>query len=179
MTRKQMWRVGAVTVVMTLGGAAAAAAREPERTMAGLEARLTPGTEIDLVDRKGQVVHGAFVRADDRGVLITTYRTAEGRRVPVGDIISITRPGDPVLNGALIGGAFGALPFILLAEKPGDIPITEAVSAAGTTAAFGALIDFLIKGRTVVYRAPSRHLSWSVAPHPVRRGAGVRVALTF
>ena len=30
-----------------------------------------------------------------------------------------------------------------------------------------------------LYRAPTERLSWSVVPHPVPRGAGVRVALAF
>jgi len=31
----------------------------------------------------------------------------------------------------------------------------------------------------VVYRAPVDRLSWSVTPHPVPRGAGLRLAVKF
>lgn len=174
--RLLVWRVGALAAAVTMGGGSAVSAKEPARTMADLEARLTPGTKIDVVDRQGRIVRGEFARADDEGVLVISYGSGEARRVPAPDVLSVTRPGDSVLNGALIGAGFGALPVIGL---EGNLASREAVTIVGTYAAIGALIDFAFKGRTVVYRPPAGRVSWSVTPHPVPRGAGVQVALKF
>jgi hypothetical protein len=174
--RLLVWRVGVLAVAVTMGGGSAVSANEPARTMADLEARVTPGTKIDVVDRKGRIVRGEFARADDEGVLVISYGSGEARRVPAPDVLSVTRPGDSVLNGALIGAAFGALPVIGL---KGNLASREAVSIVGTYAAIGALIDLAFKGRTLVYRASGPRVSLSVTPHPVAGGAGVRLAIGF
>ena len=46
--------------------------------MAALEARVKPGTEVDVVDREGRILRGEFVRADDQGVLVAVYGSDEG-----------------------------------------------------------------------------------------------------
>jgi hypothetical protein len=176
--------------LLALAGPDRAFAGEPARSMAALEERLAPGTEVDIVDRQGRMLRGNFVRADEEGVLVTTYGTAEGRRVPAGDVMTVMSPGDPLKNGALIGAVVGALSSVLVfsedtstASQP--LCLTTACkvgTSVGVTAVYagvGMLIDRAVKGRTVVYRAPAGRLSWSVSPHPVPRGVGLRVGLQF
>ncbi len=102
----------------------------------------------------------------------------------------MTRDGDSLKNGALIGAAAGAITALAIAIDDGSgqvdpwcidtsCKVAASVFAMAAYPAIGMLIDRAIKGRTVVYRAPADRVSWSVTPHPVPRGAGVRVALKF
>jgi hypothetical protein len=176
--------------MVVLGFAPPVRAGEPARTMAGLEDRMQPGTEVDLVDREGRVVRGAFVRADDEGVLVTLYGSGEGRRVPAADIMTVTRPGDSLKNGALIGAAVGAATALAISIDDGSgqvepwcldtgCKVAASAFAIVTYTGIGMIVDRAIKGRTVAYRAPADRASWSVAPQLVPRGAGVRLAVKF
>jgi len=183
--------------LLALAAPVPAGAGEPARSMTALEERVQPGTPIDVVDRQGRILRGDFVRADDEGVLVTTYGSAEGRRVPAGDVMSVTRAGDSLKNGILIGAGVGIALGIGVVATPESERITcvdgvcrpwcvsdacnagVAVLGAAMSTGIGALIDRAIKGREVVYRAPTDRLSWSVTPHPVPRGAGIQVALRF
>ena len=174
-----MSRLGVLMVALTMTTGRAAFAKDLAATMAELQDRVKPGTEVDLVDRAGRTVRGQFVRADGEGVLVAPYGRAESHRVPAGDVYTVSRPGDSVVNGALIGGALVAVPIALLADGPRDFASREVVSIVATYASIGALIDLAFKGRTLVYRAPGPRVSLSVTPHPVAGGAGVRVAVGF
>jgi len=179
--------------LLALAPSAPAGAGEPARSMAALEERVKPGTEVDVVDRQGRILRGGFVRADDEGVLVTLYGSAEGRRVPAADVMSVTGPGDSLKNGALIGaavGALGAIGVVADIEDPNDpyappicatsgCKVVTSVAVVAVWTGIGLLIDRAIKGHEVVYRAPADRVSWSVTPHPVPRGAGLRVALKF
>ena len=176
--------------LLVLVASAPATAGEPARSMAALEQRVQPGTQVDVVDRQGRIVRGDFVRADAEGVLVTLYGSAEGRRVPAADIMSVTRPGDSLKNGALIGAAAGALTAIAISIDDGSGQVdpwcidtgckaAASVFAVGLYTGAGILVDRAIKGREVVYRAPAARVSWSVTPRPVARGAGIQVALKF
>jgi hypothetical protein len=178
--------VTSMALVAALGGAATAAAGQPARTMAALADRVEPGTEVDVVDRQGRILRGGFAGADGDGVLITAYGSAEGRRIPAEDVMSVTRQGDSLKNGALIGAAIGALSAMTLSIDTPDSPSLCSADCLGmqvfVTAAYtgiGMLVDRAIKGREVVYRAPAERLAWSVTPHPVPRGVGVRLAVKF
>ena len=184
------WALGWLATGLVLASPAAARAGEPARSMAALEERVQPGTQVDVVDRQGRILRGDFVRADDEGILVTLYGSAEGRRVPAGEVMSVTRPGDSLKNGALIGAAAGAITVLAIAIDDGsgqgdpwciDTGCKVAASAFAMVAypAIGMVIDRAIKGRTVVYRAPADRVSWSVTPHPVPRGAGLRLAVKF
>jgi hypothetical protein len=153
-----------------------------------LDERLKPGSEIDLVEREGRGFRGEFVRADEQGILLAGYGGVQGRRVPAADIITITRKGDSLKNGLLIGAGIGLASGLLVASG-NDSDGTDwcdgsecagfVVFSTATYAGIGVLIDHLVKGREVVYRAPAARVSWSVAPYPVKHGAGVRVAMGF
>ena len=174
-----MSRVVVLAVALSLLGNRPASAGGPATTMAGLQARVATGAEIDVVDRHGQLVRGQFVRADDEGLLVVPFGTAQARRVAARDVVSVSRPGDSVVNGALIGAGFGLLPVALLADKPGDLASKEVASMVATYAAIGALVDLAVKGRTLAYRSTAYEVSWSVAPGPASRAAGVQMTLKF
>jgi len=176
--------------LLALGTSAPVMAGEPARSMAALEERVQPGTQVDVVDRQGRIVRGDFVRADDEGVLVTLFGSAEGRRVPAAEVMSVTRPGDSLKNGALIGAAAGALSAIAVSVDDGTgqvdpwclttkCKVAASAFAIVTYTAIGILVDRAIKGRDVVYRAPADRIAWTVAPYPVPRGAGLQVALKF
>jgi hypothetical protein len=176
--------------LLALASAATSQAGEPARTMAALEEKVQPGTQVDVVDRQGRILRGGFVRADDEGVLVTLHGSAEGRRVPAADIMTVTRAGDSLKNGALIGAAAGAITVLAIAIDDGSgqvdpwcidtgCKVAASALAMAVYPAIGMMIDRAIKGHTVVYRAPADRVSWSVTPHPVPRGAGVRLALSF
>ena len=183
-------------VVMVVGLVLAAAGRPAlageARTLADLDRRLEPGTEVEVVDREGRVIRGAWARADEEGVLLSGFGGDAGRRLAAADIVSVTRHGDSLKNGLIIGGAIGLGSGLLVmyTEPPaGEPPLCErndtACKVTGTLAltalyaGVGALIDRAVKGRTVAYRAPSDRLAVSVKPQLVPRGGGVKVAVRF
>ena len=180
----------ALVAVLAVGGTPASAG-DPAGTMWELEDRVKPGAEIDVVDREGRVLRGEFVRADSEGVLISVFGAAEGRRVAAADVATVLRRGDSLKNGTLIGAGVGlGFGLLMYTDPDGDEnefePLCEGSECAGfvafSTALYGGiglLIDHLVKGREVVYRVPADRVSWSITPHPVARGAGIRVALTF
>lgn len=173
--------------VLGLANPSLAVAAGPARSMAALEARLEPGTQIDVVDREGKMVRGDFVRADDRGVLIAGYAGTPGNLVTAADVVSVTRAGDPVKNGMLIGAAVGLVSAIVVAtDDSGDsgcyttgCRVGLGIVVVPIYTGIGALIDKAVKGREIVYRAPPEGVSWSITPRPVPRGAGLQVALRF
>ena len=125
-------------------------------------------------------------------MLVTLYGSVEGRRVPAADVVNVTRAGDSLKNGALIGAAVGGVGAIGVyadiedqygySSNPCDTAGCKAALAAvvvGVWTGIGMLVDRAIKGREEVYRAPTDRVSWSVTPHPVARGVGVRLALKF
>ena len=181
----------AVHVVMMAGLVVAASGRpasaDEARTLAEADRRLV-GSDVDVVDREGRVFRGTWVRADEDGVLLTVYGAETGRRIPAADVASVTRHGDSLKNGMLIGGGVGALSSLIVFaeddEYEGDCDSSgcKVGVALGVTAFYvgvGALIDHLVKGRELVYRAPAGRVSLSVVPFPVRQGAGVRMKVGF
>ena len=166
-----------------------AVAKEQERSLAGLDTWLKPGTHVDVVDSRGRIVRGEFVRVDADGIMVAPFRATEARRVAAAEVVTVTRHGDSLKNGALIGLGVGILTAIAVAtDHNGDYgcdmrttgcKAALSVFSVGSAVGFGVLLDQDEKGREVVYRAPADKVSWSVAPHPMRQGAGVRFALRF
>jgi hypothetical protein len=179
--------LGIVATGLTLVISAPAGAGEPAYSMPALDARLAPGTQVDVIDRRGRVVRGDFVRADGSGVLIAGFADTESNLISAADVVSVTRAGDSLKNGMWIGAAVGVLGAIAVAtDDTGEsgcyttgCKVGLGIVAVPMYVGIGALIDKAIKGREVVYRAPSDRVSWSIAPHLVARGAAVRVAVRF
>ena len=96
----------------------------------------------------------------------------------------MTRAGDSLKNGALIGAGVGALTVLAVVIADDADQVDTAVSSTGCKVGASVFamaayhghrrcsIDRAIKGRTVVYRAPADRVSWSVTPHPVPRRRG-------
>jgi hypothetical protein len=180
-----------VATAAALAGPADAA--EPARSMAALDARVKPGTQVDIVDREGRMWRGEFVRADDQGILLAGYGGDAGKLVGAAEVANVVRAGDSLKNGMLIGAGVGVVTAIAMVADDGyneydgyasECESTGCRAAVGIAlvpvyAGIGALIDKAFKGRETVYRAPSDRVSWQVTPHPVRGGAGVRVAVSF
>ena len=175
-----------IVMVMGLAIVASAGAAEPERSLTALESRVRTGTPVEVVDPQGYVLRGTLVRADDEGVVVTVHGSGEGRRVASRDITSVIRYGDSLRNGTLIGAGVGMLGVVGVWTDDSTVTCSSdgcrtawSAIVLGSYVGIGALIDHLIKGREVVYRAPNPRVSWSVAPQPARRGAGLQVALRF
>jgi len=118
----------------------------PERSCAEAVARNPPLDDL----RAGGVTTGS--------VLVN----GNLREVPATEVREIARRGDSVMNGLLIGAAFGAGAVAGASSDceepyPGyGVCITPAVGAVTFSMVYGgigALIDHFIKGRTVVFRA--------------------------
>lgn len=186
---KNGWRIASVVSLTVAAAAPLARAAEPARTMLELEERMKPGTQVDVVDRQGKMMRGDFVRADGEGLLLTTYGGGEGLRIPASDVATVTRHGgDSLWNGALIGAGVGLIGAIDVYANPNawDCRRSDDGCKAGFAAVSmvlytggGMLIDRMIKGRELVYRAPTDRVAFSVVPYPVRQGAGVQFALRY
>jgi hypothetical protein len=187
----------AASALLAVAGTCPAAAEGPARTMAAVGQRLAPGTQVEVVDRAGQVVQGRFRRADGEGIAIDLDGLEEWR-VPAADVLRVDTVGDSLRNGILIGLASGALVGVAAATVPEAERVScvdgqctpwcvedscrwalaAAVTASG--AAVGAYLDHRRTGRRTVFRSPVRRLaSVSVAPQLVRRGVGAKVAVRF
>jgi hypothetical protein len=106
--------------------------------------------------------------------------TVDTRQIGHEPGLRIARKGDSLLNGVVIGAAIGAAAgATIAAEACLDTSIAYCViGGAAGYAGLGALIDWLHKGFTDVYREPQRsrvQLLPSVGPG----GASVRVSLAF
>ncbi len=72
--------------------------------------------------------------------------------------LKIEREGDPVWDGAFIGAGIASLAALFVYPHSKD-RVGVSLVAAGVGAFWGALVDFSIKGRTVVYNFGSRTAS--------------------
>jgi len=88
--------------------------------------------------------------------------------------LKIEREGDPVWDGALIGAGIASLASLFVYPHSKD-RVGVSLVAAGVGAFWGALVDFSIKGRTVVYKFGSRQASIEIG---LRRGAASRGSST-
>lgn len=102
--------------------------------------------------------------------------------------LRIERPGDSLLNGALIGFAVGAFVGAGLYQEscagtrePCPSRAVMALGAGASEAAFGAFLDWLHVGRRQIYRrtAPGSASTRRVAPFITPRGKGVALAFSF
>ena len=118
---------------------------------------------------------------------LTLVVDGQVRAIPMTDVARVAKRGDSMRNGFLIGFAAGAVPvgglIIGGCYNTGNQDCEITGLLLGTlfgleTGAVGALIDFLIPGRTVIYTAaPIR----TVAVRPIIDGRtkGVAVSLRF
>jgi len=131
---------------------------------------LKSGDTVYVLDDASREITGVFGKVS--GSALTLMVNGELRDIPFSEVRRITRRGgDPIWNGMLIGAGVGAV---------GGSPAGGAVAAAGAViyGAIGAILDWAIPGRVVVYRAAAGQ-SVMVAPFLGDGRRGVRVSIGF
>ncbi len=167
-----------------------AAAQEPradgdDRTIGSFEElpeRIRAGQTVFVTDGLDRQTEGRLVRLSDASITLVVQGIE--REFPRAEVHQVSRRGDTVGDGAVIGlGVFGAWALASVAfgggcEEAGAGPCLAAAGVmGGIGAGVGALIDYSIKGKTVVYR--TKPVAVTATPLLLRRGAGVSVALRF
>jgi uncharacterized membrane protein YeaQ/YmgE (transglycosylase-associated protein family) len=98
----------------------------------------------------------------------------ELREYALADIRQVTRRGgDPLWNGILVGALIGGVGSGTASQN-----VALGISGAILYGGVGAVIDKLIDGRVLVYRA-ARQTSIAVVPLVDRNRRGVRVSVRF
>ena len=154
----------AIAVLLPVCAAAQPASSE------SIAAHLKSGDTVYVLDAAAREITGVFGKVSDSA--ITLMVNGELRDIPFSEVRRITRRGgDPIWNGMLIGAGVGAV---------GGSPAGGAVAAAGAViyGAIGAILDWAIPGRVVVYRAAAGQ-SVMVAPFLGDGRRGVRVSIGF
>ena len=159
MTRKAR----ALSFVVLLATAAAAAAQEPAASFDALAARIQVGQRIWVTDTTGREVRGRLERLSSDGLVVKargleTFAAPDVRRVRA-------RARDSLKNGTLIGlgigGGMGTAWCIgAIADDSGDIDARVECAEGfivfpGLGALIGLAVDAVIPGKMrVVYQAP-------------------------
>jgi hypothetical protein len=146
-----------------------AAAQPP--TTDSLLGKLKTGDTVYLLDSGSREITGVFGKMSDSTV--TLMVNGELQDYSLSGIRQITRRGgDSLWNGFAIGAVIGGLAAGVSTEHAGA-GIAGAIFYGG----IGALIDAVIDGRVVVYKASGK--SVAVAPFVSGDRRGVQVALKF
>jgi hypothetical protein len=147
--------VAAVVVGVVSSAAAQPAAPAPADSWpCAPGCRLVESDEIRVTGMDGDVGQGRLRSFDATSIQLTG---PDGREVVIGRdyVRQIERRGDSVLNGTLIGAAFG-LGTIAAADPMGaDVGAVDYIASTALWAGLGALFDHLHKGWTRVYEKPS------------------------
>jgi hypothetical protein len=154
--------------------------QEPPSSLDALRTLVKPGDVVYVMDDQAQETTGIFVKVSESRLSILV--NGEVRDKPLGAVRQIARRGDSVSNGFLIGAGIGAGLGAASGCSEHDCygwsPSTGAIFIGLEFGGIGALIDFFIKGRTTIYRAPEASRV-SFAPIVGRGRHGVSVALAL
>ena len=146
-----------------------AAAQTP--TTDSLLGKLKSGDTVYLLDSGSRETTGVFGKMS--GSTITLMVNGELQDYSLSDIRQITRRGgDSLWNGFAIGAVIGGLAAGVSTEHAG-----AGIAGAIVYGGIGALVDAVIDGRVVVYKASGK--SVAVAPFVSGDRRGVRVAVAF
>jgi len=109
-----------------------------------------PGDTVFVTRASGATIRGPL------GAISPASITVNQETVAYEPGLKIAREGDRLLNGIIIGAAIGvASGLTIAAEACLDTPLWHcAVGGAIGYGAFGALVDWLHKGRTTIFEAP-------------------------
>ncbi len=174
-----------VVVLVTLALSVDAAAQQPVGSFEDLWSRVKSGDTVYVTDASARETTGTFVKVAD--ATLTILVDGQVRDIPSLDVRQVAKRGDSVMNGFLIGvaigGALGAA--AAFSNCSGDCgadqqfpPVVVVIASALEVGGIGALIDYFIKGRTVVYRAATR-VRVQFTPLVLGHDRGVRLSLTF
>jgi hypothetical protein len=147
------------------------AAAQP--TVAGsLAGKVKSGDTVYVLDRSSREITGVFGKLSDS--TLTLMVNGDLRDFPLDDIRQLTRRGgDPLWNGIFVGALIGGV-----GSGAASQDIKLAISGAVLYGAVGAVVDKLVEGRVVIYRAAGAK-SVAVLPLLEGRRRGVRVSLRF
>jgi hypothetical protein len=186
------WRLG--VIALAIAGVASVTGEAGAQTVTAVPTeadhwpcqpgcRLVESDELRVTDADGIVGQGRLRAFDAASIHLT--KTDGGEVVIERDRVRrIDRRGDRLLNGILIGAAFG-LGTIAAADPMGaDVGAADYIGSTALWAGLGALFDHLHKGWTRVYDRPptgsgddkGSHAFW-IAPSP--RGLRVGFSKTF
>ncbi len=135
---------------------------------------------VYVLDERGRETSGVLLGFDADSI---TVRSEDGTiyRYPVGEVRRISKRGDSLVNGTLIGAVVGTAIGVLVAHYVSDLAGGKAVGILANTciyAAAGAGIDALHRGRTTIYEA-GPPAGTGPPPAPAERGFPGRIGLTF
>jgi hypothetical protein len=159
-----MKRLILVVLITALAMPTAAWAQETAAPPKGVRVSGFPVAYV--LDDKGVETKGGLFRIDEKSVILLVNGVQ--REFELAHVQRVTRRGDSLKNGAIVGAIFGGLVGILasgLAECRNGNGYgacggpTRVAMFVGTTAFYttvGVGIDALIQGRTVVFQAPPR-----------------------
>jgi hypothetical protein len=145
-------RVVLTAVVSALSSSAFAQMSDADYS--NLSHRISPGDSLFVTTRTEGEIKGRLVRLSPDEIVVAS--THGNQTIPFSNIGWIEQRGDPLWNGALIGA--GLLGFSMMAGAGASCSpncSSQVPQALGAGAAFGAgigaLIDWVIPGRTHVY----------------------------
>jgi len=174
-----------VVVLVALALSVSAEAQQPVGSLEDLWSRVKSGNTVYVTDTSARETTGTFMKIAD--ATLTILVDGQVRDIPTLDVRQIAKRGDSVKNGFLIGAAIGAAIFGAAVsgscseDCDGDnqfpaVPVV--IVAALEFGGIGALIDYFIRGRTVVYRAGTR-ARVQITPLVLAHDRGIRLSLTF
>ena len=148
-------RMTLLVLTLVAAGAVSASAQNPVGSPTELWTKVKTGDTVYVIDGSGQETTGVFARVSDS--TLSLLMGGQLHDMPMKDVRVVSRQGDSVLNGFLIGAGIGAglysafvasddVGFFSGPEKAGAV-----VGGALVWGGIGALIDHFIKGRTVVF----------------------------
>lgn len=151
--------------------------------------KVKSGDTVYVLDTNARETTGTFARVSPASIAVLV--DGQIREISFDDVSQVARRGDRLWNGAVIGGAFGALAAVLVNTSADGCLFSPCVATAGERTftvlavagvytAIGAGIDALIHGRTVVYRAtPQRTVHLNPIFSGAHGGATASVAVGF
>jgi hypothetical protein len=168
MQRARTLRLGLLLIVM-LAPHGVSAQPSPVSALAG---KVKSGDTVYLLDGASREITGVFGKISDS--TLTLMVNGDLRDFQFADIRQLTRRGgDPLWNGIFVGALIGGA-----GSGAASQDIKLAISGAVLYGAVGAVVDKLVEGRVVIYRAAGAK---SVAVGPLWDGSrrGVRLSLRF
>ena len=173
------------SLAIAFGGGSAAEAQQPVSSLNELWMRIKSGDRVFVTDGSGRETAGVFAQVSASTLSLVV--DGQLHDIPSVDIREIAKRGDSVWNGFLIGASVGAVLGALTGAAVGCEECDEPVSGAAELAVgqgiffggVGALIDYLIKGRTVAFRVSTTALRFRPVLSVGQRGVHASMVVSF
>ena len=177
-----VFRSGAMSVIALLALCAAVQAQGPTGSLAEVSQVTRPGQRIEVARKDGSVVTGDLIRASEAGLMLDVE--GEAVDLPASVVAEVSRRGDSLTNGLIIGGISGTVVFFGFAVTGGgdwddSSPVASfALLCVGGGLGLGALFDGIFEKKTVLFRAASAP-PIAFVPILTRNRKGVALRLRF